>query len=44
VTEHAGDTCLALPFSGTMGVEQVDLVCGTLAEILHGTAARRASA
>jgi hypothetical protein len=44
VTEHAGDTCLALPFSGTMRVEEVDVVCGALAEILQGRIARRASA
>ena len=30
VTEEAGDTCLALPFSGVMTEEQVDIVCNTL--------------
>ena len=32
VTEEAGDTCLALPFSGVMAEEQVDYVCGVLKE------------
>jgi perosamine synthetase len=41
VTEAAGDTCLALPFFGTMREEEVDTVCGALAEILPG-AERRA--
>ena len=30
VTEAAGDTCLALPFSGVMTEEQVDTVCQAL--------------
>ena len=30
VTEEAGDTCLALPFSGVMLEEQVDYVCDAL--------------
>ncbi len=30
VTEQAGDTCLALPFSGVMTEEQVDVVCEAL--------------
>ena len=30
ITEEAGDTCLALPFSGVMTEEQVDIVCNTL--------------
>lgn len=42
VTEAAGERCLALPFFGRMREEQVDEVCGALAEILHGTRTRRA--
>ena len=34
VTEAAGASCLALPFFGTMREEQVDYVCGVLAEAL----------
>ena len=34
VTEAAGASCLALPFFGTMREEQVDTVCGALAEVL----------
>jgi len=34
VTEAAGASCLALPFFGTMREEQVDYVCGALAEAL----------
>jgi len=30
VTEEAGDTCLALPFSSVMKEEQVAVVCGAL--------------
>ncbi len=30
VTEKAGDTCLALPFSGVMTEDQVDYVCAAL--------------
>jgi len=41
VTEAAGDTCLALPFFGTMREAEVDTVCGALAEILPA-AERRA--
>ena len=47
VTEAAGASCLALPFFGTMREEQVDTVCGALAEVLGfelraDTTARRA--
>ena len=47
VTEAAGASCLALPFFGTMHEEQVDTVCGALAEALGlelsaDTTARRA--
>jgi len=47
VTEAAGASCLALPFFGTMREEQVDTVCGALAEALGlelsaDTTARRA--
>ena len=38
VAEAAGGACLALPFSGTMREEQVDLVCGELEEVLAPTA------
>jgi dTDP-4-amino-4,6-dideoxygalactose transaminase len=34
VTEHAGVSRLALPFFGGMREEQVDTVCGALAEVL----------
>ena len=34
ITEAAGDTCLALPFFGTMTESAVDTVCGALAEVL----------
>jgi dTDP-4-amino-4,6-dideoxygalactose transaminase len=34
VTEEAGDTCLALPFSGVMPEEQVNYVCTVLREVL----------
>jgi dTDP-4-amino-4,6-dideoxygalactose transaminase len=34
VAEAAGDTCLALPFFGTMSESQVDEVCGALADVL----------
>jgi dTDP-4-amino-4,6-dideoxygalactose transaminase len=44
VSEHAGDTCLALPFFGTMGTAQVDLVCGALAEVLNDAGEERAFA
>jgi len=40
VAEAAGGACLALPFSGTMREEQVDLVCGELEEVLAPTALR----
>ena len=36
VTEEAGDTCLALPFSGVMTEEQVAVVCGALGAIFSG--------
>lgn len=44
VAEAAGETCLALPFFGTMREAQVDEVCGALEEALHGAMPRRASA
>ena len=34
ITEEAGDTCLALPFSAVMREEQVHHVCEALATIL----------
>jgi perosamine synthetase len=34
VTEEAGDTCLALPFSGVMTEEQVDYVCEALKAVI----------
>jgi len=34
ITEALGDSCLALPFSGVMAEEQVDYVCGHLAQIV----------
>ena len=34
VTEAAGDTCLALPFSSVMTEEQVDYVCRALKEVV----------
>jgi perosamine synthetase len=34
VTEEAGDTCLALPFSSVMTRDQVDFVCDTLREVV----------
>ena len=36
VTEKAGDTCLALPFSSVMTEEQVAVVCGVLEAIVSG--------
>ena len=36
VAEAAGETCLALPFFGTMLERDVDMVCGALGEVLHG--------
>lgn len=36
VTEDLGERGLALPFSGQMSEEQVDLVCRTLREVLEG--------
>jgi perosamine synthetase len=35
VTEEAGDTCLALPFSSVMTEEQVDYVCKTIKAALR---------
>ena len=35
VTEEAGDTCLALPFSGVMTEEQVDYVCRALETTIY---------
>ena len=40
-SEAAGETCLALPFYGTMTEDAVDTVCGALGEVL---AARRETA
>ena len=40
VAEAAGGACLALPFSGMMREEQVDVVCGELGEVLAPTALR----
>jgi perosamine synthetase len=34
ITEEAGDTCLALPFSGVMTEEQVDYVCDALKAVV----------
>ncbi|MCC6848627.1 MAG: DegT/DnrJ/EryC1/StrS family aminotransferase [Deltaproteobacteria bacterium] len=34
IAEAAGETCLALPFFGTMTEQQVDTVCGALREVL----------
>jgi dTDP-4-amino-4,6-dideoxygalactose transaminase len=39
ITEAAGDTCLALPFYGTMSESAVDTVCGALAEVVAEVAA-----
>jgi len=36
ITEHAGDTFLALPFSGVMSEEQVDYVCQALQAFVRG--------
>ena len=36
VTEGAGDTCLALPFSGVMTEDQMDYVCEHLRAVLKG--------
>jgi dTDP-4-amino-4,6-dideoxygalactose transaminase len=36
ISEAAGDTCLALPFYGTMTESAVDTVCGAVREILDG--------
>ena len=35
VTEEAGDTCLALPFSGVMTEKQVDHVCAALKNVIR---------
>jgi dTDP-4-amino-4,6-dideoxygalactose transaminase len=35
VAEAAGATCLALPFAGTLREDQVDAVCGALAEVMR---------
>jgi dTDP-4-amino-4,6-dideoxygalactose transaminase len=43
ITEAAGDTCLALPFYGTMPESAVDTVCGALREILEDAPAATAS-
>ena len=42
VAEAAGASCLALPFFGTMLEGDVDMVCGALAEVLHGNQLRAA--
>jgi len=42
VAEAAGDSCLALPFFGTMREDQVDTVCGALREVLHLSSSRAA--
>lgn len=42
-TEKAGDTFLALPFSGVMTEEQVDYVCDHLAEGVSSSASRRSA-
>jgi len=44
ITEAAGETCLALPFYGTMTEVAVDTVCGALAEILAGRRESEATA
>ena len=41
IAEYAGDTGLALPFSGIMREEQVDYVCDTLNEILRKSEVRK---
>jgi dTDP-4-amino-4,6-dideoxygalactose transaminase len=41
IAEYAGDTGLALPFSGIMREEQVDYVCDTLKEILQKSEVRK---
>lgn len=38
ISEAAGDTCLALPFYGTMTERAVDTVCGALREVLASMA------
>lgn len=44
ISEAAGDTCLALPFFGTMREGQVDYVCNTLADCMRQGPAQRAQA
>lgn len=44
VAEAAGDTCLALPFFGTMREEQVEYVCRSLAECLRQSPVQRQQA
>jgi dTDP-4-amino-4,6-dideoxygalactose transaminase len=41
VSEHAGDTCLALPFFSGMREAQVDEVCRALGEVVCGAPRRR---
>ena len=41
ISEAAGDTCLALPFFGTMREAPVDTVCGALARDPRGAPQRR---
>jgi dTDP-4-amino-4,6-dideoxygalactose transaminase len=43
ISEAAGDTCLALPFYGTMAEHAVDAVCGALGEILAAHREHRAA-
>jgi dTDP-4-amino-4,6-dideoxygalactose transaminase len=40
VAEEAGARCLALPFFSTMRADEVDLVCGALAEVLASSPRR----
>ena len=44
VSEAAGDTCLALPFFGTMREAQVDYVCNSLADCMRQGPAERVQA
>ena len=41
IAEYAGDTGLALPFSGIMAEEQVECVCGALKEVLQMPGVRK---
>jgi dTDP-4-amino-4,6-dideoxygalactose transaminase len=44
ITEAAGDTCLALPYYGTMTEHAVDAVCGAVREILQAVSEDAAAA